>query len=120
VILKPEQSRAARGLLDWSVVRVAARANLPANAVQSFERGEGVLKPGELIALRDTLERGGVEFIHGGRGGVRWRRAQARMGSGRASMRMKVSRDWLLTLALAGVALCLFALLLLGLAQRYL
>ena len=57
---------------------MATRANLPESAVLNFERGEGVLKPGKLIALRDALERGGVEFIDGERVSVRLRGAQAR------------------------------------------
>ena len=41
-------------------------------------------------------------------------------GLGKGSMRLKIPRDWLLTLVLSAVAHCLLAMLPFDLAQRYL
>jgi hypothetical protein len=56
--ISPEQSRAARGLLDWSQTELGTSANL--------------------TAIRAALEAAGVEFIaeNGGGTGVRLRKAQ--------------------------------------------
>jgi hypothetical protein len=117
VTLKPEQSRAARGLLDWSVVQLAMRANLPEDAVRNFESGQAVLAPKELAAVRAALELAGVEFLDGNRPGVR-RKWRGGIDSEQAARRR--DRDWLRTLVLSAVALGLLAMLLFDLAQRYL
>jgi transcriptional regulator with XRE-family HTH domain len=69
--MNPEQSRAARGLLDWSQAELAARSNLSESTIRDFEKGRRVPSINNLAAIRRALELAGVEFIDGGQPGVR-------------------------------------------------
>ena len=72
-IITAEQSRAARGLLDWSQIRLAKGANLSESTIRDFEKGRRVPGLNNLSAIRRALETAGVEFIeeNGGGPGVR-------------------------------------------------
>ena len=78
-MLTPEQSRAARGLLDWSQQQLADAAQVGLSTVRDFEKGRRTPIPANLTAIRSTLEAAGVEFIpeNGGGPGVRLRKANA-------------------------------------------
>jgi transcriptional regulator with XRE-family HTH domain len=69
--LSPEQSRAARRLLNWSQVRLASRANLSENAIRNFEESLRAISVDKLAAIRAALEAAGVEFTNGEQSGVR-------------------------------------------------
>ena len=69
--MTPDQSRAARGLLDWSQAELAARSNLSESTVRDFEKGRRVPSINNLAAIRRALEAAGVEFIDGNQPGVR-------------------------------------------------
>jgi transcriptional regulator with XRE-family HTH domain len=69
--MNPDQSRAARGLLDWSQAELAARSNLSESTVRDFEKGRRVPSINNLAAIRRALEAAGVEFIDGNQPGVR-------------------------------------------------
>jgi transcriptional regulator with XRE-family HTH domain len=69
--MTPDQSRAARGLLDWSQAELAARSNLSESTVRDFEKGRRVPSINNLAAIRRALEAAGVEFIDGDHPGVR-------------------------------------------------
>jgi transcriptional regulator with XRE-family HTH domain len=69
--MTPDQSRAARGLLDWSQAELAARSNLSESTVRDFEKGRRVPSINNLAAIRRALEAAGVEFIDGKQPGVR-------------------------------------------------
>jgi transcriptional regulator with XRE-family HTH domain len=69
--MTPDQSRAARGLLDWSQAELAARSNLSESTVRDFEKGRRVPSINNLAAIRRALEAAGVEFIDGDQPGVR-------------------------------------------------
>jgi transcriptional regulator with XRE-family HTH domain len=71
VRLSPEQSRAARQLLNWSRIRLGGRSNLSENAIRDFEDGRRVLSANDLTAIQRALEAAGVEFSNGERPGVR-------------------------------------------------
>jgi len=76
-----EQSRAGRGLLDWSQSDLAERAGLSEGTVRHFESGLRIPSDDSLRALRSAMEAGGVEFIpeNGGGAGVRLaKRAKAK------------------------------------------
>jgi len=81
-MLTPEQSRAARGLLDWSQEKLGKEAGLSAGSVRHFEKGRQPLTEDSLKALSSALKSAGVEFIpeNGGGAGVRLvkRKAKAR------------------------------------------
>ena len=69
--MSPDQSRAARGLLDWSQAELAARSNLSESTIRDFEKGRRVPSINNLAAIRRALEAAGVEFIDGDQPGVR-------------------------------------------------
>jgi transcriptional regulator with XRE-family HTH domain len=72
--LLPEQSRAARRLLNWSRVRLAGRSNLSESAIRNFEESLRAPSVDKLAAIRAALEAAGVEFTNGMRPGVRLRK----------------------------------------------
>ena len=72
--MNPDQSRAARGLLDWSQAELAARSNLSESTVRDFEKGRRVPSINNLAAIRRALEAAGVEFIEGDQPGLRLKR----------------------------------------------
>lgn len=61
--MSPEQSRAARGWLDWSQNELAKRANVSLSTVRDFEKGRRRPIGNNLLALRQALEESGVEFL---------------------------------------------------------
>jgi transcriptional regulator with XRE-family HTH domain len=69
--MTPDQSRAARGLLDWSQAELAARSNLSESTIRDFEKGRRIPSINNLAAVRRALEAAGVEFIDGDQPGVR-------------------------------------------------
>jgi transcriptional regulator with XRE-family HTH domain len=71
--ISPAQSRAARGLLDWSQTELASRSNLSESTIRDFEKGRRVPAVNNLAAVRAALEAAGVEFIpeNGSGAGVR-------------------------------------------------
>jgi transcriptional regulator with XRE-family HTH domain len=71
--ITPAQSRAARGLLDWSRDQLAQRCEIAKRTIVRFEASEGETRPGTLNAIRAALEAAGVEFVaeNGGGAGVR-------------------------------------------------
>ena len=71
--MTPAQSRAARGLLDWSQAQLASAAKVSESALRNFEAGRSTPIANNLAALRRALETGGVEFTNGGQPGVRLR-----------------------------------------------
>jgi len=72
-MLTPSQSRAARGLLDWSQDELATRSNLSESTIRNFEKGRAQPSVNNLAAVRAALESAGVQFIpeNGGGPGVR-------------------------------------------------
>jgi transcriptional regulator with XRE-family HTH domain len=71
--ITPEQVKAARELLGWTLVRLAARADASELAVRRYENGQGIGGRIDLTSIREMLEAAGVEFIAdcGGGPGVR-------------------------------------------------
>lgn len=74
--MTPQQSRAARALLDLTQPDLAQAAGLGLSTVVDFEKSRRSL-PGETLAkIKAALETAGVEFIpeNGGGAGVRLRK----------------------------------------------
>ena len=61
--ISPAQSRAARGLLDWSQSELAQRSNLSESTVRDFEKGRRTPTVNNLAAIRAALEAAGVIFV---------------------------------------------------------
>lgn len=68
-MITPEQSRAARGWLDWSQEELARRANVSLSTVRDFEKGRRDPICNNLLAIERALKEGGVDFL--GEEGVR-------------------------------------------------
>jgi transcriptional regulator with XRE-family HTH domain len=64
--ITPAQSRAARGLLDWSQGHLASLSNLSESTVRDFEKGRRLPGPNNLAAIRAALEAAGVIFLDDG------------------------------------------------------
>lgn len=77
-MITPEQSRAARGLLDWSQFKLGELSNLSESTIRDFEKGRRVPGINNLAAIRLAFENAGVEFIeqNGGGYGLRLRHRQ--------------------------------------------
>jgi transcriptional regulator with XRE-family HTH domain len=73
-IITCEQYRMARAALKLGVRDVATMANVSTNTLTRLENGEE-LKPRTLEAIRNALEKAGVEFTNGDQPGVRMRRS---------------------------------------------
>jgi transcriptional regulator with XRE-family HTH domain len=75
--MTPAQSRAARGLIEWSQSDLASRANLGLSTVRNFEKGRRIPTINNLAAIRQALESAGIIFIpENGEGpGVRLRKS---------------------------------------------
>jgi transcriptional regulator with XRE-family HTH domain len=58
----PQQSRAARGLLDWTLADLAVASSLGLSTVKNFENAIRDTTAANLIAIRRALEDAGVEF----------------------------------------------------------
>ena len=70
------QSRAARGLIQWSQARLARQANVSLSTVADFENKRRTPITNNLAAIRRVLEAAGVRFIGAGKSGgagVRWK-----------------------------------------------
>ena len=65
-MLTPEQSRAARGWLDWSQEELARRANVSLSTVRDFEKGRRSPIKNNLDAMRLAFEMSGISFLFRG------------------------------------------------------
>jgi transcriptional regulator with XRE-family HTH domain len=74
--LSPEQSRAARGWLDWSQQRLAQAAGVSESTVRDFEKGRRQPIAANLQVMAKALDVAGIELLFDRRGkgvGVRKR-----------------------------------------------
>ena len=76
--ITPEQCRAARGLLNWTQPTLAKAAGLTRETIAYFETKAKVPYPRNQQAIREALEKAGIEFIeeNGGGAGLRFRDRQ--------------------------------------------
>lgn len=65
-MLTAEQSRAGRGLLDWSQNDLAEKSNLGHSTIRNFEAGRRVPGINNLAAIRRAFEQAGVIVIDEG------------------------------------------------------
>lgn len=64
--ITPEQSRAARGLLDWSQTQLGQAANLSESTIRDFEKGRRTPSPNNLAAVQRALESAGITVLKEG------------------------------------------------------
>lgn len=62
-MLAPEQSRAARGWLDWNQEELAKRAGVSPSTVRDFEKGRRVPIGNNLQAIRRAIEDAGMSLV---------------------------------------------------------
>lgn len=76
--MQPEQMRAARAALNWSLDDLASASGVHRNTLSNFETRKYDGEPKKLVAIKRTLELAGVIFIeeNGEAAGVRLRRFQ--------------------------------------------
>jgi transcriptional regulator with XRE-family HTH domain len=77
-VIRPEQCRAARGLLAWSQQQLADRSRVGVVTVHQLEAGISQPRRATLEVIRRAFEIAGVEFIdeNGGGPGVRLSKRQ--------------------------------------------
>lgn len=60
--MSPEQCRAARAWLDWTIAELAERAHVGISTIRSFEGAERTPIQNNLDAIRRALEEEGIIF----------------------------------------------------------
>lgn len=65
-MITPAQSRAARGLIEWSQEQLAQASHLGLSTIRDFEKGRRVPTHNNLEAIRRALEAAGVVFVGDG------------------------------------------------------
>jgi transcriptional regulator with XRE-family HTH domain len=65
-MLTPEQSRAARGWLDWSQETLAKLASVSLSTVRDFEKGRRTPIANNLSAMERVLETEGIRLLFDG------------------------------------------------------
>lgn len=61
----PAQSRAARGLLDWTSAELSKRSGIEPHLIQAFEADDADLEPYALAAIGQSFVKAGVIAKHG-------------------------------------------------------
>lgn len=61
--ITPAQIRGARGMLDWSMVRLATAAGLSISTVKRFESGDQPVSDDRVARMQDAVETEGVRFL---------------------------------------------------------
>ena len=64
--MSPEQSRAARGWLDWTQDQLASAASVSLSTVRDYEKGRRVPIANNLNAMKRALEAAGIDFTASG------------------------------------------------------
>lgn len=62
-MIEPAQIRAARALLDWTIEDLAQASGLNKDSIKNAERSHTQPRTTTMAAIRDALEKAGVEFL---------------------------------------------------------
>jgi transcriptional regulator with XRE-family HTH domain len=73
--MTPAQSRMARAALNIGIRELAKRARVAPSTISRLEAGD-TLQPRTVDAIRQALERAGVQFIDGDEPGVRIKKSK--------------------------------------------
>lgn len=68
---------AARALLNITQADVAEASGIHVRTIRAFELGDHMPRPATVDAIREALERRGIEFSNGDEPGVKLRRSRA-------------------------------------------
>lgn len=69
--LTPEQSRAARGWLDWTQADLAGKARVALSTVRDFEKGRRVPVLHNLESIQRALEEAEIRLVFDAKGAAR-------------------------------------------------
>lgn len=61
-MITPEQSRAARGWLDWGQEELAAKAGVSLSTIRDFEKGRRTPIKNNLHAIEDAFRVAGIKM----------------------------------------------------------
>jgi transcriptional regulator with XRE-family HTH domain len=61
--ITPEQSRAARGWLDWTQHQLAEAAKVSLSTVRDFEKRRRTPIANNLVAMQQALEKAGMQMV---------------------------------------------------------
>jgi transcriptional regulator with XRE-family HTH domain len=78
--ITPAQIRGARGLLEWSQIDLATKADLSKSAVAEIETSKTMAREKTMQAIQHALESAGIEFLDSD--GVRFRRQEVQIFKG--------------------------------------
>ena len=65
-MITPEQSRAARGWLDWTQADLAERAHVSLSTIRDYEKGRRVPIANNLDAIERVIRGQGIEPVDDG------------------------------------------------------
>jgi histidinol-phosphate/aromatic aminotransferase/cobyric acid decarboxylase-like protein len=65
--ISSQQSRGARGLLNWTLSDLAAASAIGLSTLKHFEHARRRTTPENLIAIRDAFEKAGIVFESDGK-----------------------------------------------------
>lgn len=65
-MITPEQSRAARGWLDWTQEQLAREASVSLSTIRDFEKGRRMPIANNLDAIRRVVEAHGIRPLFDG------------------------------------------------------
>jgi transcriptional regulator with XRE-family HTH domain len=65
-MLSPEQSRAARGWLNWTQDKLAKMANVSLSTIRDFEKGRRIPISNNLDAISRVIQAQGVRLLFDG------------------------------------------------------
>jgi ribosome-binding protein aMBF1 (putative translation factor) len=63
-MITPEQSRAARGWLDWSQATLAGKASVSLSTIRDFEKGRRIPIGNNLAAIENAIRAAGIDLVH--------------------------------------------------------
>jgi transcriptional regulator with XRE-family HTH domain len=72
--ITPQESRAARALLGWTLADLALKANVGVSTVADFETGKRTPMQNNLAAILETFTKAGIVFETGKFIGVKIKR----------------------------------------------
>ncbi len=66
LMITAAQSRAARGLIEWSQEQLAVESHLGLSTIRDFEKARRVPTHNNLMGIKMALESAGVQFLEVG------------------------------------------------------
>jgi transcriptional regulator with XRE-family HTH domain len=65
MMISPDQSRGARGILQWQMVDLQKASGVATQTIVRFERGMRTVKPSTIERMAQAFTQAGIEFFDG-------------------------------------------------------